>query len=83
MHPVTFKRHSFLAIHAAVYNTFNTQRHPIRRPTLCLYDRDCYAARGTNYELPQARARRLTNDRFSLMSMRSMVRAPVVKAERF
>ena len=27
----------FLAIHAAVYNTFNTQTHLIRRPTLRLF----------------------------------------------
>jgi putative transposase len=34
----------FLATHAAVYNTFNTQRHLVSRPTLRRFRADAHAA---------------------------------------
>jgi len=34
----------FLATHAAIYNTFNVQRHLISRPTLRLFQAEAHAA---------------------------------------
>lgn len=34
----------FLTIHAAVYNTFNTQRHLVSRPTLRRFRAQAHAA---------------------------------------